>query len=252
MNDVTGMPQSAVVLGGGSEIGLAVLRELAARRLRTVVLAGPDLARMEPNAAALRRLGLSVATVGLDLRETGRLRGAAEAARASLGSVDLVLVAAGVLGSSELEGLTPEAVAESVSVNFTGPAAAIAAFLPLLEEQGQGRIVVLSSVAGVRVRRANLVYGAAKAGLDGYCQGLQDALAGSAVGLTIVRPGFVRTKMTAGRRAQPLAVGPEEVAAAVVRGLEAGTELIWVPASLRLAFPALAALPRALWRRLPA
>lgn len=252
MIDATGMPESAVVLGGGSAIGGSIVAALARRRLRSLVLVGRDRARLAAAADAAR--GAGVATVEVlvaDLTDLARLDAVAAAAADRLGTVDLVLVAAGVLGHARLEDLDPAAVGGQLEANLVGPAAAMLAFAELLAAQGCGRIVVLSSVAGVRVRRANFVYGAAKAGLDGFAQGLGDALAGSGVGVTVVRPGFVRTPMTAGLPPAPFATGPDEVAAAVVRGLERGAETVWVPAQLRAVFAVLRLLPRPLWRRMP-
>jgi decaprenylphospho-beta-D-erythro-pentofuranosid-2-ulose 2-reductase len=110
---------------------------------------------------------------------------------------------------------------------------------------------MLSSVAGERVRRSNFVYGSSKAGIDGYYQGLAAALAGSGVRVMIVRPGFVHTKMTRGRKAAPLATSPEAVAAAIVRGLRRGHEIVWAPPALRYVMVVLRHLPRAVFRRLP-
>jgi decaprenylphospho-beta-D-erythro-pentofuranosid-2-ulose 2-reductase len=110
---------------------------------------------------------------------------------------------------------------------------------------------VLSSVAGYRVRAANLVYGAAKAGLDGFALGLGDALAGSGVKVVVVRPGFVKTKMTSGRSAAPLSIDAATVADAVVRGLERDADIIWAPPALRYVFAVLGIVPRALWRKMP-
>ena len=120
-----------------------------------------------------------------------------------------------------------------------------------LRVQGQGRIVVLSSVAGFRVRRANFVYGSAKAGMDAFAMGLGEALRGSGVAVHVIRPGFVRTKMTAGLPAAPFAVGPDQVAADILRGLHRGAAVIWSPPFLRWVFSALRLLPQPLWRRLP-
>jgi decaprenylphospho-beta-D-erythro-pentofuranosid-2-ulose 2-reductase len=106
-------------------------------------------------------------------------------------------------------------------------------------------------VAGYRVRRANFVYGSTKAGLDGFALGLSEALRGSGASLHVVRPGFVHTKMTEGRPAAPFAVGPERVAADVVRGLGRGQTVIWSPAALRFVFSTFRLLPQAVWRRLP-
>jgi decaprenylphospho-beta-D-erythro-pentofuranosid-2-ulose 2-reductase len=252
VNDVTGMPQTAVVIGGGSDLALAVMRRLASRRLRALVLVGRDIARLDQAAKELSDLGVkSVATLVSDVCDAGGHEALAHDCEQLLGSVDLVVVAAGSLGSAELDALRAEDVARSIETNFAGPAAAITAFATLMRAQGYGRIVVFSSVAGVRVRAANFVYGAGKAGLDAFCQGLGDALAGSGVQVVIVRPGFVRTKMTAGLSPAPFAVDGDAVAEAVVRGLERGSPVIWVPAALRVVFAALRLLPQAVWRRLP-
>jgi decaprenylphospho-beta-D-erythro-pentofuranosid-2-ulose 2-reductase len=101
------------------------------------------------------------------------------------------------------------------------------------------------------VRRANFIYGSSKAGVDGFAQGLADALEGSGVNLLIVRPGFVHTKMTAGRASAPLATTTDAVADATARGVAAGRQVVWVPAQLRVVFGIFEHLPRALWRRLP-
>jgi len=125
------------------------------------------------------------------------------------------------------------------------------AFARVLSAQGHGRVVVLSSAAGYRVRAANFVYGAAKAGLDGFAQGLGDALVGSGVKVMVVRPGFVKTKMTAGRSVPPLAVDASDVADAVVRGLEKDAEIVWVPSLMRYILGVLRLAPRSLWRKIP-
>jgi decaprenylphospho-beta-D-erythro-pentofuranosid-2-ulose 2-reductase len=121
-----------------------------------------------------------------------------------------------------------------------------------LKAQGHGTLVVLSSVAGERVRRANFIYGSSKAGLDGFAQGLGDALAGSGARVMIVRPGFVRTKMTEGLPAAPLSATADAVADATVKGLAGGRAVVWVPALLRPVFMVFRHLPRVVWRKLPA
>jgi decaprenylphospho-beta-D-erythro-pentofuranosid-2-ulose 2-reductase len=120
-----------------------------------------------------------------------------------------------------------------------------------LQAQGHGALVLLSSVAGERVRKANFVYGSSKAGVDGFFQGLGDRLAGTGVHVTIVRPGFVRTKMTAGMKDAPLTTTPPVVAKAVADALARDREIIWVPAPLRLVMTVLRHLPRPVFRRLP-
>jgi len=252
MIDATGMPQSAVVLGGTSEIGLAILDRLAGRRLEAVVLGGRSADRLAAAAAELRRAGVAtVHTAAVDVTDPASIDAFAAEARNLLGTVDLFVSAAGDLGSAELDELSAERVAELVAVNAGGPAAALVTFAKLMVEQGYGRLVVLSSVAGMRVRRANFVYGAAKAALDALSVGLAEALRGSGVDVMVVRPGFVRTRMTTGRPAAPLAVGPGEVADAVVRGLETNAAVVWVPPVLRVVFAVFRLLPQAIFRRLP-
>jgi decaprenylphospho-beta-D-erythro-pentofuranosid-2-ulose 2-reductase len=243
--------RTAAVIGGASEIAEAILAALAARGLTEVALCGRDATAMARAGERLGRLGVTRAEIiPCDVRETSLLDAVAEQAVARLGQIDLLVVAAGVLvptGQDELDSAT---VANLIASNFAGPAAAIAAFVPALRRQGGGRIVVLSSVAATRVRRANFAYGSSKAGLDGFSQGLADWLTGSQVEVLIVRPGFVHTKMTAGRRAQPLAVGPRQVADAVVSGLDRHASVVWVPRVLQPIFALARLVPRRIWRQI--
>ena len=119
-----------------------------------------------------------------------------------------------------------------------------------MREQGHA-IVALSSVAGERARRSNFVYGSSKAGMDTFFQGLGDSLVGTGVNVMIVRPGFVHTKMTEGLDAAPLSTTADAVAAAIVRGLERGSEAVWVPGTLRYVMSALRHVPRPIFRKLP-
>jgi short-subunit dehydrogenase len=116
---------------------------------------------------------------------------------------------------------------------------------------GRGSLVVFSSVAGVRVRRANYVYGSAKAGLDGFASGLADALPGSGVRLLIARPGFVIGRMTEGMTPAPLSSTPQQVAAATARALAKGRRTVWIPWALRPMFFVMRLLPQFVWRRMP-
>jgi decaprenylphospho-beta-D-erythro-pentofuranosid-2-ulose 2-reductase len=138
-----------------------------------------------------------------------------------------------------------------VTVNYTGAVSAGLAIAEQFRRQGHGRLIVLSSVAGERVRKANFVYGSSKAGLDGFAQGLGDALAGTGASVLVVRPGFVHSRMTAGMQAAPFASTPTAVAEATVRGLRHGRRTVWVPATLRPVFAVFRHLPGAVWRRLP-
>lgn len=250
MFDATGMPQTALVIGGSSDIAKEILELLARRRLHKVVLAGRSLDRLGEVADRLRTLGVpTVRCHQLDVTAPATLIPFVKEVVEELDGIDLVLVAAGQLGTADIAELDADSVGSLIAANFSGPAAVVAEVVGHLVRQGYGRVVLLSSVAGVRVRKANFVYGSAKAGLDGFGLGLSDALAGTGVGVTVVRPGFVKTKMTADQQPKMFSVSAATVAKAVVRSLETGEEVVWVPPQLRWLFAALRLLPRWMWRR---
>ncbi|HEX5613549.1 MAG TPA: decaprenylphospho-beta-D-erythro-pentofuranosid-2-ulose 2-reductase [Acidimicrobiia bacterium] len=251
MNNALGNVQSVLVLGGGSDLARAIVRELGGR-LRTVVLAGRDPGSMAPAVAALRATGIeTVEAVEFDATAFETHDGLVAELFLRFGDFDVVLLAFGVLGDAETAARDGRAAVEIVETNFTGAVSVLVPVAQHLRSQGHGAIVVLSSVAGERVRKSNFVYGASKAGLDGFAQGLADSLHGSGVRVLIVRPGFVHTKMTQGRDAAPLSTTPEVVARAVVDGLRRGRTVVWAPAPLRYVMAALRHLPRAVFRRLP-
>ena len=252
MNDALGHPQTALVLGGGSEIAAATLRRLAGLRLRSVVLAGRDPGVLEDVAADLRRAGVAeVSTARFDAIDTASHESAIDAAFERLGDVDVVLLAFGVLGDQDKAEADPAHAVDIATTNYVGTVSSGLAAAKRLREQGHGTLVVLSSVAGERARRSNFVYGSSKAGLDAFAQGLGDALVGSGARVLIVRPGFVKTKMTAGMEPVPFATTPDAVAAVIVRALESKAEIVWAPSILRYVMFVLRHLPRVVFRRLP-
>lgn len=250
MIDALGRPQSALVLGGSSDIARATVRALAAT-LSTLVLAGRPSRELELAAREARSAGIATVEV-LDWDATEMDRHAQRIGKVfdAHEDVDLVLVAAGVLGEQSRDEADPVAAAQVITTNFTGPAAACLAVAERLREQGHGVLVVVSSVAGERVRRANFIYGSSKAGLDGFAQGLGYSLSGSGARVMIVRPGFVHTRMTAGRAPQPFAITADQLAAAVVKGLERGTPVVWAPAALRPVMAVMRHLPAAVFSRI--
>ncbi|MFD0005749.1 decaprenylphospho-beta-D-erythro-pentofuranosid-2-ulose 2-reductase [Streptomyces sp. NPDC127178] len=250
MKDAFGLPQSLLVLGGTSEIALATARRMIARRTRTVWLAGRPSPALEQSAADLRALGADAHTVAFDALDP-------ESHETALGKVftegdiDMVLLAFGILGDQAHDEREPLSAVRVAQTNYTGAVSATLVSASALQNQGHGSLVVLSSVAGERARRANFIYGSSKAGLDAFTQGLGDALHGTGVHVMIVRPGFVRSKMTAGLEETPLATTPEAVATAIEVGLRRRSETVWVPGALRLVMSALRHVPRAMFRRLP-
>ncbi|MEI7914660.1 MAG: SDR family NAD(P)-dependent oxidoreductase [Mycobacteriaceae bacterium] len=244
-----------VIFGGRSQIGQELARLLAPGA--TVVLAARDAGRLADEAAAVRAAGATeVHTVEFDADDVASHARVVSELIARHGSIDTAVLAFGILGDqARAEADSAHAVAivhtdyvAQVSL-LTELAAAMRAAGP--GKTGRGRLVVFSSVAGVRVRRANYVYGSAKAGLDGFAGGLADALHGSGVHLLLVRPGFVIGRMTAGMDPAPLSSTPEQVAAATARALAAGRRIVWVPWALRPMFAGMKLLPQAVWRRLP-
>src|SRR5882757_415978 len=235
----TSDPGAVLLLGGRSEIGLAVLHRLVAGGTRTVVLAARRADQLAEQERALRTEGAtSVYRVEFD-------------AVGLAGPLDVVVVAFGVLGDQARAERDAAHAAAVVHTDYTAHVGVLTELATLLRAQGRGTIVVFSSVAGVRVRRANYVYGSAKAGLDGFASGLSDALAGSGVRLLLVRPGFVIGRMTEGMSPAPFSSTPEQVAQATVRALRSGRGEVWVPSVLRPVFAVMRLLPRAIWRRMP-
>ncbi|MFH8767980.1 decaprenylphospho-beta-D-erythro-pentofuranosid-2-ulose 2-reductase [Streptomyces sp. NPDC017958] len=250
MKDATALPQSLLVLGGTSEIALATARRLIARRTRTIWLAGRPSPALDQAAEQLRALGADVRTVAFDALDPESHEAALGKVFAE-GGIDLVLLAFGILGDQAHDEREPLRAVRVAQTNYTGAVSAGLVAARALQTQGHGSLVVLSSAAGERARRADFIYGSSKAGLDAFAQGLGDALYGTGVHVMVVRPGFVRTRMTADLPAAPLATTPEAVATAVELGLRRGSETVWVPGALRLVMTALRHTPRALFRRLP-
>jgi decaprenylphospho-beta-D-erythro-pentofuranosid-2-ulose 2-reductase len=236
----------AVLFGGASEIGQQILAALRLPPDAEVVLAGRDEQLM---AAAARPLRCRVRTLRYDAVALDTHEAVVSEAFAA-GEVDLVIAAAGVLTPQDVLDRDPAQAGRLIETNFTGHVTTLLAAAARLRQQGHGTIVVLSSVAAVRPRKANFVYGSAKAGLDAFARGLADSLHGAGVRVLLVRPGFVIGRMTQGMTPAPLATTPAAVGAAVARALDGKAAMIWVPRPLRAASVALRTMPRPVWRRL--
>lgn len=250
MKDAFGAPQSLLVLGGTSEIALATARRLIALRTRRVWLAGRPSPALEAAAVELRDRGADVRTVAFDALDSAAHEEVLGKVFAE-GDIDVVLMAFGIAGDQARDEEQPTAAVRVAQTNYTGAVSAGLVCAGALQAQGHGSLVVLSSVAGERARRADFIYGSSKAGLDAFAQGLGDALQGTGVQVMVVRPGAVRTRGAAGQPEQPLTTTPEEVAGAIVTGLRRRSEAVWVPGSLRVVMSALRHVPRPLYRRLP-
>jgi len=249
VKDAVGSVQSVLLFGGTSDIGLDIVRALAADRARTIVLAARDARGAEQAAAGLRGGGAAVEVVELDAARPDTHNALVEQAFSRPGGVDLAVVAAGALGRPGDDQLLDAGSLQLV--NGAGAVSLMAHTALAMRRQGRGTIVLLSSVAADRPRVANFAYGASKAAADAFARGLQDSLHGSGVEVMIVRPGFVRTKMTANHAPAPGAVDASAVTRAVVDGLRARRSIVYVPGFLRWVMLVLRLLPRPIFRRLP-
>ena len=244
------MRETIVILGGRSEIGIAVARRLAEGA--TVVLAARRSDDLAAEVQAVRDAGAAaVDTVEFDADDLPAQRGVLDDVARRHGPLDVVVVAFGILGDQARAERDAEHARAIVHTDYVAHVTVLTHLAQILQAQGSGTLVVFSSVAGARVRRANYVYGSAKAGLDGFASGLADALHGSGVRLLLVRPGFVIGRMTEGMAPAPFSSTPDAVADATVAALRAARAEVWVPRALRPIFAVARHAPRALWRRMP-
>jgi NAD(P)-dependent dehydrogenase (short-subunit alcohol dehydrogenase family) len=244
------MRETIVILGGRSEIGIAVARRLAEGA--TVVLAARRSDDLAAEVQAVRDAGAAaVDTVEFDADDLPAQRGVLDDVARRHGPLDVVVVAFGILGDQARAERDAEHARAIVHTDYVAHVTVLTHLAEILRAQGSGTLVVFSSVAGARVRRANYVYGSAKAGLDGFASGLADALHGSGVRLLLVRPGFVIGRMTEGMAPAPFSSTPDAVADATVAALRARRAEVWVPRTLQPIFALARHAPRALWRRMP-
>ena len=251
MQNAFGEPQTILLLGGTSDIGLAIVGQLVSPTCRSIVLAcrNPDAAQAHVDTLGSDSITVTAVAFGAEAYDTHA--GLIADVVAKVGDLDVVVMAFGVLGEQSDYDNDPVAAAKAVSINYTGSVSVGIAVAAQLRQQGHGRLVVLSSVAGERVRKTNFVYGSSKAGLDGFAQGLGDALEGTGAKVLIVRPGFVRSAMTHGMKAAPFATTPDKVGEAAVAGLRRGRRTVWAPGILRYVFILLRHVPGPIFRRLP-
>ncbi|MFI5504705.1 decaprenylphospho-beta-D-erythro-pentofuranosid-2-ulose 2-reductase [Corynebacterium kutscheri] len=252
MLNAVGKAQNILLLGGTSEIGLAIVKEFLAKGPAHVTLAARagspriDAAQEEITAAGAS----SVEVLDFDATDFDSHPGVIDTAFA-LGDVDVAIVAFGTLGDQEQLWQDQKVAVESVETNFTAPVSVGVLLGEKFKLQGHGTIVALSSVAGQRVRRSNFVYGAAKAGMDGFYVNLGEALRDSGVNVLVVRPGQVRTKMSADAGQAPLTVNKEDVATAVVEATLAKKSSLFVHPLFQYVSFGFKLIPQSIFRKLP-
>lgn len=235
-----------LLLGGTSEIGLSILSAMNLPEDAEAVLAGRDVARLE---AAGKTLQCKVTAVRYDAMDVTGHQAFADAVCAE-GVPDVVIAATGVLFPQPDVEADVRKAATMIETNFTGHITALLALGSRMKARGSGTIVVLSSIAAVRPRKFNSVYGATKAALDAFARGYADSLHGTGVRVLLVRPGFVTGRMTAGMKPAPLATTPEAVGHAVASALRGSKSVVWVPAPLAGLAAVLKMVPRPVWRKM--
>ncbi|WP_280421356.1 decaprenylphospho-beta-D-erythro-pentofuranosid-2-ulose 2-reductase [Nocardia carnea] len=258
MINAVGNPQSILLFGGTSEIGLAICAEYLKKGPARVVLAVvPGDPLRDTAVDRMKASGASqVDVIDFDALDTAAHPEVVEKAWAE-GDIDVAIVAFGLLGNAEELWQDQRKAVQIAQINYTAAVSVGVLIGEKMKAQGFGRIIAMSSAAGERVRRSNFVYGSTKAGLDGFYLGLGEALRPFGPRVLVIRPGQVRTTTTiehwkaTGAKEAPLTVDKEEVAALAVAASEKGKELIWAPGAFRYVMMILRHIPRPIFRKLP-
>lgn len=250
--DATGNPQSILLLGGTSEIGLAICARYLRNASASVVLAClPGDPGRDGAVAAMEAAGAkSVQVIDFDALDTASHPAMIEKAF-SAGDIDVAIVAFGMDADAEELWHNQAKAVQVAEINYTAGVSVGVLLANKMGAQGFGQIIVMSSVAGERVRRTNFVYGSTKAGLDGFYLGLGEALRDDGVRVLVIRPGQVRTRFSAHVKEAPLTVDKEDVAELAVTAAAKGKELVWAPGAFRYVMMVLRHVPRVIFRRLP-
>ncbi|MBV8965690.1 MAG: decaprenylphospho-beta-D-erythro-pentofuranosid-2-ulose 2-reductase [Mycobacteriaceae bacterium] len=252
MLDAVGNPQTILLLGGTSEIGLAICeRYLRTAPARVVLACLPDDPGRDDAAAQMKAAGAAqVEVIDFDGVDTETHPKVIEQAFAD-GDIDVAIVAFGLLGDAEELWQNQRKAVQIAEVNYTAAVSVGVLLGERMRAQGFGQIIAMSTVAGERVRRSNFVYGSTKAGLDGFYLGLGEALREYGVRVLVIRPGQVRTRMSAHIKEAPLTVDKEDVAELAVRSAAKGKDLVWAPPAFRYVMIVLRHIPRPIFRKLP-
>lgn len=250
--DAVGNPQAILLLGGTSEIGLAICERYLRNATARIVLAClPDDPGREDAVAQMTAAGArSVELIDFDAVDTESHPKVIDNAFAN-GDIDVAIVAFGLLGDAEELWQDQRKAVQIAEINYTAAISVGVLLGEKMRAQGFGQIIAMSTVAGERVRRSNFVYGSTKAGLDGFYLGLSEALREYGVHVLVIRPGQVRTRMSAHIKEAPLTVDKEYVANLAVTAAAKGKELVWAPAAFRYVMMVLRHIPRSLFRKLP-
>jgi len=253
MKNGVGVAQNIVLFGGTSEIGQAILRRVVKPGVARVVLVSRNINQAEIASSSLadRFPEVDFHHIRFDAADASSMADVVKAVTDEVGDIDVAIVAQGVLNEGVDYYSDPSALIEMANVNFTATMSLLYSLAQQVKSQGYGKLVLLSSVAGERVRKGNPAYGATKAGIDGFALALDHELVGTGASILVVRPGFVSTKMTQGMKKAPFSTDADAVAAIVEKGIASDKTVVWAPGVLRWLFLILKNVPLPVWRRLP-
>jgi len=239
-----------LILGATSSIARAIASEFA-REGAKLFLGGRDLAELKHMAADLGiRYGISVHCGRVDAVDFTAHEKFLENAIRTLEEINGVVFAIGYLGEQPRESADPETALKIININLSAAISLLAPIANLLEEQGHGFIMGLSSVAGDRARQSNYVYGAAKGGLSLYLDGLRNRLDRQGVKVLTLKLGFVDTEMTYGKRGLFLVASPEQVARIAWRTLQKPSGIYYIPRFWRIILLVIRLIPESVFKRL--
>jgi short-subunit dehydrogenase len=240
----------AVVLGATSGMGRALSR-LLAERGESLFLLGIPQDDLQRSAKDLEVRGAkSVGFAECDLLQPATFERALQRADDALGGFDTVVVTAGLFGSQERLEADPEFAARLLAANFTHTVLFCEEARKRMLSRGGGTLCVWSSVAGERGRKPVIIYGAAKAGLTRYLEGLDHKFRGEGLVTITIKPGFVKTAMTEGLKPPPFAGEAEGVARQALRAIDKGTPVVYAPPIWQLVMLVIRNLPRFVMRRI--
>ena len=239
------------LLGGTRGMGRALAR-LMVERGDTLALLGRKADDLEKSARDLEvRAGRgTVGTALCDLEQPQTFAPALDAARQALGGLDAVVVTAGLFASQDALEADADLARRLLVVDFAHTVAFCEEARRVLLASGGGTLCVFSSVAGERGRKPVILYGAAKAGLTRYLEGLDHKFRAQGLKVVCVKPGFVKTSMTDGLTPPPFAGEPEDVARRVLKAMDRGQPVVYAPAMWRWVMLVIRNLPRAVMRRI--
>lgn len=243
--------EHALVIGASSGIGEAVARRLAASGARVALVARrrDELERITAEINAGPGGGRALCRVH-DVRDTGEVPGLFQGLTRSLGGLDLVVYAAGVMHRVAFDEFDPAKDLDMLDVNLHGAVAWLDPAAERFSRLGGGTIVGIGSVAGDRGRSGNPVYGASKAGLHAYLEGLRNRVARDGVRVVTIKPGFVDTAMTRGVEGLFWVISPERAAEIILDKAHRGAVSAYVPARWRPVMLVIRSIPSFIFRRL--